>query len=1182
MGKTRNILRKIQGIVLAIGIIFIILGSAYLVFQSTEPKDLTRSEDDYLEIYTASDYRKYWDLVRNGNPFVNGRLMADIYLNDLEDYNNWASQPPENKSSAVGDFQGSFDGNGHTIYGLYSENGYGLVERNRGEIFDVTIKKSLIIGNRYAGGICYFNKSVIRECRFYGETKSNRVSVDSRCKMAGISVINIGSIEKCGYKGTMSVRLKWIRSGQRAGICIQNEGEIVSCYNLVPEIEVKGGNCYAIADKGEENCYMIMDSNWQVSDDSQVKALDENGMQIISAYLNKDLYTLYQNRGGGKGLFLQPEKASQKSAFVSFDGEDNERQPAFSELLTKDRWTEEYMIKNALQDDFFGSFIFEEILHQGLKFDDLSIKGMANNADGVNFDVLTGFREERFRFASYTLESDINLISSNNAYQKLWEYCSTILGGKSSDSWQHDTWLMMEKEEEKADKGVMILYSEAENHGFFYIIGGNLYRIEYDGKMNDSDFQSIKTQIEELAFAAEDLEETEDAEYLDEDRNEEEGAEESSGSPWETMLWKLWEGRIPSDGFVWKDQNIKEAVYSNAAIFASSDTEGKILSREELSKVEMLEIEDISKIETLEDLAKLQSLKSLSIDKAQIKNAGSIGQMTQLEELYLTNCDLKDISFAANLTGLKKASFYGNEIQNIEALSHCKELEELSLGYCGVQDISPLASAVKLKELGLQGNEISDIKALGNLKNLTGLNLMSNEIEDLSPLEGMTQLTALGLADNRISDISCLKGMDRLYNLALDVNEIQDISVLESMTELEWLGLSGNQIRDFTPIEGLENLFYLSVYNNPSQDIGGLVLTPDLRIGIDIYNDPENERQAAQKLLDQVVSGGMVLTEDIAKGDLNGDGIEDIAVTGCTGQEKDESGSITDWGQRAVYVFLGSKDGDYTLIKKIDTRNPDEGGIYGDPYEGITISGNHLLISNYGGSNFRWEEKDIFEYKDQDLMSKYELSLEYWLWNPDGYDWLVYDAEKKCTRKYAVAGPQERHVEKLLIWDEQQQEQQSRMEKEIDDKVLALEEEKGIELPEISRYFYEPDIDGDGYYFYEVHEELYNTRKKPEEILKMADDIYMEETQELPVSNYTSEEIKENYDKLAGVELPEMFYLGFDGETPQMLSYRECRKDGEDGYVHVMEIKEPTKDNEWWLEEKTIYYYEKGEYFEVK
>ena len=214
MGKTRNILRKIQGIVLAIGIIFIILGSAYLVFQSTEPKDLTRSEDDYLEIYTASDYRKYWDLVRNGNPFVNGRLMADIYLNDLEDYNNWASQPPENKSSAVGDFQGSFDGNGHTIYGLYSENGYGLVERNRGEIYDVTIKKSLIIGNRYAGGICYFNKSVIRECRFYGETKSNRVSVDSRCKMAGISVINIGSIEKCGYKGTMSVRLKWIRSGQ--------------------------------------------------------------------------------------------------------------------------------------------------------------------------------------------------------------------------------------------------------------------------------------------------------------------------------------------------------------------------------------------------------------------------------------------------------------------------------------------------------------------------------------------------------------------------------------------------------------------------------------------------------------------------------------------------------------------------------------------------------------------------------------------------------------------------------------------------------------------------------------------------------------------------------------------------------------------------------------------------------
>ena len=50
--------------------------------------------------------------------------MNDIYLNeDWENYLSWDKEPPKNKWTPIGNekspFTASFNGNGHTIYGLY-------------------------------------------------------------------------------------------------------------------------------------------------------------------------------------------------------------------------------------------------------------------------------------------------------------------------------------------------------------------------------------------------------------------------------------------------------------------------------------------------------------------------------------------------------------------------------------------------------------------------------------------------------------------------------------------------------------------------------------------------------------------------------------------------------------------------------------------------------------------------------------------------------------------------------------------------------------------------------------------------------------------------------------------------------------------------------------------------------
>ena len=125
-----------------------------------------RQKDGFYEIRSEKDYRRFWEMVYNQSD-CNGRLMCDITLNDWSALESWREEPPENASVEVEAFSGIFDGNGYTIYGLYSENGYGLVKDNLGTIKNLTIKNSVITGRHpdkkglrggyYNSGICYRN-----------------------------------------------------------------------------------------------------------------------------------------------------------------------------------------------------------------------------------------------------------------------------------------------------------------------------------------------------------------------------------------------------------------------------------------------------------------------------------------------------------------------------------------------------------------------------------------------------------------------------------------------------------------------------------------------------------------------------------------------------------------------------------------------------------------------------------------------------------------------------------------------------------------------------------------------------------------------------------------------------------------------------------------------------------------
>jgi hypothetical protein len=101
---------------------------------------------------------------------------------------------------------------------------------------------------------------------------------------------------------------------------------------------------------------------------------------------------------------------------------------------------------------------------------------------------------------------------------------------------------------------------------------------------------------------------------------------------------------------------------------------------------------------------------------------------------------------------------------------------------------------------------------------------------------------------------------------------------------------------------------------------------------------------------------------ELVEGDLNNDGIKDIAAVIEGKSTKEEA------APRAIIIALGNKDKSYTLSTKAEKAilRADEGGLWGDPFEKISIDRGSILISFYGGSNWRWFSSYRFRFQDND------------------------------------------------------------------------------------------------------------------------------------------------------------------------------------------------------------------------
>ena len=182
-----------------------------------------------------------------------GVLNADGTLaSDVSSFRSWT---PIGNTSGV--YTGTFDGQNHTVSGLYFNDSktnyvglFGYVGKN-GKISNVGVVDSYFNGNQHVGGVCGFSAySAISNCYNTGAVSGNGYYVGGVC---GFSAY--GAISNCYNTGAVSTNGNYV-----GGVCGYNEyGTISNCYNTgaVSGSNYVGGVCGSCYVAAISNCYNI-------------------------------------------------------------------------------------------------------------------------------------------------------------------------------------------------------------------------------------------------------------------------------------------------------------------------------------------------------------------------------------------------------------------------------------------------------------------------------------------------------------------------------------------------------------------------------------------------------------------------------------------------------------------------------------------------------------------------------------------------------------------------------------------------------------------------------------------------------------------------------------------------------------------------------------------------------------
>ncbi len=142
---------------------------------------------------------------------------------------------------------------------------------------------------------------------------------------------------------------------------------------------------------------------------------------------------------------------------------------------------------------------------------------------------------------------------------------------------------------------------------------------------------------------------------------------------------------------------------------------------------------------------------------------------------------------------------------------------------------------------------------------------------------------------------------------------------------------------------------------------------------VSVENEVVSSENLPQRMIEQA---DLILGQ--TEGDLDNDGIAEKVVVFARDLEFEST------SPRDLIIY---KNNEGVWEEWINTENAvytaDEGGMMGDPFDGVSIVNGILIIDHWGGSSWKWSNTDKYRYQDGDFYligytSTYGRPCDYW------------------------------------------------------------------------------------------------------------------------------------------------------------------------------------------------------------
>lgn len=496
---------------------------------------------------------------------------------------------------------------------------------------------------------------------------------------------------------------------------------------------------------------------------------------------------------------------------------------------------------------------------------------------------------------------------------------------------------------------------------------------------------AVQTEQTEETGAAEETEETEKTAAAMREKEVTDRAEEAEE---EEEVWEDEDGNEALELLI-EDAGFRECVY-DAVDIKKKDSKEEVLRKLENCWSLTLEEESCG-IDSLEALSLFPNLRQLTIrigerDDSVITDFTPISSLSRLEYLWI--------------------SYEKDGEIDLSFLDQMPAITELFLTHCKIEDASFLKQMPQLQCLSLYQTPVEDLAVLENLSNLVELALFGNEnAKNMETVGKLTKMQDLGMQNCGIEDIGFLSGLTELRGVNLNGNRITDITPLAQLSRLNQVGISDNQIEDLSPLAGKEELMYAAVFGNPVES-----LEPVWEVPLLLYADQgvteEEETVIADWLAEHYPEAEEFVCIDFIEGDLNGDGLQDMAfVADSEAFDVYEGEDFPERmpEERRLFILLQQEDGSWVEQTDVPPLGPEmSGGMRGDPYRGIFMQAGYLLIKEGWGSSSGSNQTEIYEYRNGSLAPVRQIKVDDYNF-AQGYDVEVQNKRTGTWQKYAIA-----------------------------------------------------------------------------------------------------------------------------------------------------------------------------------